>query len=66
MTVEQLEKEVAQLQATDQDRLAAYLGILREERDEAFRAELQRRIDDKDPSHWIPLEQVESWLARQK
>jgi HAMP domain-containing protein len=48
-----------------EDQLAevvAYAVHLRHQRDVQARAELARKIDDQDPSHWVSIDQLrEHW-----
>ena len=56
-------REVAELPVNRQNELAAYLLHLRLQQDAAWRTEMTRRIDDKDTSRWVSLENLESQLA---
>jgi hypothetical protein len=48
-------REVADWPSERQNELAAYLLHLRLEKDSAWRSEMTRRIDDKDPDNWVSL-----------
>ena len=62
MTVEQIKEELASMPEEQQDHVVAYLVHLRHLRDPLVRGEITRRIDDRDSSHWIPLDQLkEHW-----
>ena len=62
MTVEQIKEEVSNLPETQQDLLVAYVVHLRHMRDASARQELSRRMDDRDPAHWISVDQLkEHW-----
>lgn len=63
MTVMDLKKEIASLEADAQDQLAAFLVHLRHERDPAHSRELERRLDDRDPKNWVPLGDLEAELG---
>jgi hypothetical protein len=52
----ELMRAVASLPAEQQQELAAFLVHLRLQKDPEWRAEMARRIDDKDSSHWVSLE----------
>jgi len=58
-----IQKEVETLDPQEQDRLVAFLAILRHSRDPAHRAELTRRLNDQDPSQWISLSEVKERLG---
>ena len=59
----ELMREVAALPPGRQNELAAFLLHLRLQHDPAWRAEMARRIDDKDPTHWVSLEDWKKELA---
>ncbi|HLH53238.1 MAG TPA: hypothetical protein VKY92_06435 [Verrucomicrobiae bacterium] len=42
--------------------MIAFLLALEERDNQAYRQELARRIDDKDPTHWISLEELDRRL----
>ena len=62
MTLEQIKEGLASLPEEQQDHVVAYVVHLRHLRDPQTRQELTRRIDDRDPSHWVSLDQLkERW-----
>ena len=63
MSMAEIMREVAELPVNRQNELAAYLLHLRLQQDAAWRTEMTRRIDDKDTSRWVSLENLESQLA---
>ncbi len=62
MTVVDLKRELASLEPDVQDQLAAFIVHLRHERDPERSRELERRLDDRDPKNWVPLEDLEAEL----
>jgi hypothetical protein len=60
MDLNVVEKEVATWAPEDQDRLAAYLTILRLERSSDHAQELTRRLADRDPANWVSLAKVKA------
>jgi len=60
----ELMREVADMPPERQNELAAFLLQLRLRRDPAWRAELTNRIDDKNPDHWVGLEDWKKELAQ--
>jgi len=52
MELDVVEKEVATWAPEDQDRLAAYLTVLRLKRSSDRAQELTRRLDDRNPANW--------------
>ena len=62
MTMEQIKEELASMPEEQQDHLVAYVVHLRHLRDPQARQEITRRIDDREPSHWISVDQLkEHW-----
>jgi hypothetical protein len=60
MNLEVVEREVASWEPEDQDRLAAYLTVLRLKRSPDHAQELTRRLDDREPEHWVSLDKVKA------
>lgn len=60
MNLEIVEKEVATWPPEDQDRLAAYLTVLRLKRSPDHIQELTRRLDDREPANWVSLDDVKA------
>jgi hypothetical protein len=56
MSMAELMREVANLSVQQQNELAAYLLHLRLQQDPGWRSEMTRRIDDRDPSRWVSLD----------
>jgi len=57
-----LKRELAALSTTEQAEVAAFLFQLRRRQDTDYQATLRRRIDDKDPSHWLTPDEFERRL----
>ena len=64
MTFTTIQKEIETWNTDDQDRLAAYLTVLRLKRDSNHADELKRRLEDKDPQNWLSLDEVKKSLNR--
>ena len=64
MSIEQLKKEIAALRPKQQAELRNYLGHLKRVNDPEYKRLLAERRDDKDPRHWLTLEEVEKRLSR--
>ena len=62
MELEELQREVERLNPEEQRKLIRFLVALDLRRDEGFRDELQRRLDDRDPNGWIRLDEAERRL----
>ena len=63
MSMAELMRVVVGLPAQQQNELAAFLLHLRLQHDAAWRAEMTRRIDDKDSAGWVSLENWKAELA---
>lgn len=63
MSMAELMREVAGLPVERQNELAAFLLHLRLQHDAAWRAEMTRRIDDKNPANWVSLEDWKKELS---
>jgi hypothetical protein len=63
MSVDQIIAEAAGLPKEQRKALISRLLALgREEQDLEFRRMLAQRIDDQDPSHWVPMEDLAGHL----
>jgi len=58
MSLAQLKDQAAQLPAAEQRDLVAFLVARQTEMDEGFQQALARKIDDRDPSHWVELDEL--------
>lgn len=59
MSFSEIEHEVEALSDEEQRKLMARLVSLKFRRDDSWRQEVTRRLDDKSPSGWVVLEDVE-------
>ncbi len=57
-----LKKELVALSATEQAEVAAFLFQLRRKDDADYQAKIERRLNDKDPSHWLTVDEFEKRL----
>lgn len=64
MDLEVVEKEVATWAPEEQDRLAAFLTVLRLKRTPGYVQELTRRLEDCNPANWVSLDEVRSLRER--
>jgi hypothetical protein len=62
MSVQELKTELAALSETERAEVSAFLFHLRHASDQDYQAAVQRRMDDKNPSHWLTLDELESRL----
>ena len=66
MSMAELMREVSALSKKQQKELAAFLLHLRLQDDPAWRTEMARRIDDRNPKNWVRLEDLEKSLGNGK
>jgi hypothetical protein len=57
-----LKKELVALSVNEQAEVAAFLFHLRRKGEADYQAKIERRLGDKDPSHWLTLSEVERRL----
>jgi pyruvate-formate lyase-activating enzyme len=60
MNVEQIKQALALMSEKEQNHVAAYLVHRRNLRDPEHATKLARKIDDRDPAHWISLEELQN------
>ena len=58
MSLAQLKDQAAHLGLIEQRELIAFLISRQTEQDEEFKNALAQKIDDKDPSHWVELDEL--------
>jgi len=56
MSLTQMKDEAAHLPLKEQRELIAFLVALQTEKDQEFKEKLATKIDDRDPTHWMDLE----------
>jgi hypothetical protein len=63
MSVEELKEKLAALDADHRNEIIAYLVSLNDRDDPSRLARIERALNDKDPSRWITLEELEKRLG---
>jgi hypothetical protein len=63
MSIEALKQELAGLDDESRHHIMAYLVSIEDQKDASYREEMARKIDDKDPSHWLTLEEFDKKLS---
>ncbi len=63
MSIEALKQELANLDDESRHHIMAYLNSIEDQKDAAYRKEMARKIDDKNPAHWLTLEEFEKRLS---
>lgn len=64
MSMAEVMRVVADWPRIRQNKLAAFLLHLRLREDPAWRTEMTRRIDDRDPKNWVRLEDLSKSFKR--
>lgn len=59
MSLAQLKDEAAHLRLAEQRELIAFLISRQTEQDQDFKDTLARKVDDKDPMHWVELNELQ-------
>ena len=65
MSVQEIKDILVALPRKEQDEVVAFLFHLRHQDDPDYQCDVARRLDDKDPSHWLSPEEFER-KTRQK
>jgi len=63
MSLTQMKDEAAHLPLKEQRELIAFLVALQTEKDQEFKEKLATKIDDRDPAHWMDLEDARKRYA---
>lgn len=63
MSLEQLKIGAAELPEAQRRELVAYLVALGRSRNAAYREKLESKIEDRDPAHWVPGEDLDRALG---
>ena len=60
MTFTEIQSEVEALSTEDQERLAAFLALRQNERDQEWCEKISKRLNDRTKENWISLDKLES------
>ena len=63
MSLDQLKEKVVELTAPERRQLMAFMVALETEQDQQFRAQLARKIDDRNPANWVELDELQKRLS---
>jgi hypothetical protein len=64
MSVQELKEKLATLPREEQNEVIAYLFHLRRGIDREYASQIARRLEDKDPSHWLSPDEFERELDK--
>lgn len=65
MGITEIIKEVDNLEPVDRKRLMSHLVLRRLKENESYREELASRLEDKDPEHWISLNELKKKAGKE-
>jgi hypothetical protein len=63
MSIEAIKQELANMDDASRRQIIAFLFAMDDRRDPEYRAEITRKIDDKNPANWLTLEQFDKRLS---
>jgi hypothetical protein len=63
MSIEAIKEELAHLDVERRNEIVAYLLSIDDQNNAEYRASLTRKIDDKNPAHWLSLEELDERLS---
>ena len=63
MSIEAIKQELASLDVEHRNKIVAYLLSINDQNDAEYRTSLTRKIDDKNPAHWLTLEELDRRLC---
>ena len=66
VSVQEIKKELAALPRTEQDDVIAYLFHLRHAHDKDYEGQIDRRLNDKNPAHWLSSDEFERELDKKQ
>jgi hypothetical protein len=66
VSIEILKQELAGLGTVERNQMVAFLLSLQDTQNDAYREKLGRDIDDKDPAHWVTLDELDRRLRARK
>jgi hypothetical protein len=66
MSIDAIKKELAGLDDDKRHQIMAFLIAIEDGKNPEYMAAMARKIDDKDPSHWLTLEEFEKKLSLSK
>ena len=66
MSVQEIKEKLAALPRNEQDEVIAYLFHLRHAHDREYATQTDRRLKDKDPSHWLSPDAFERELDKKE
>lgn len=64
MSVQEIKHQLAALPRSEQDEVIAYMFHLRHADDTKYENKIARRLEDRQPSHWLTPDQFESELDK--
>ena len=66
MTFAAIQEEIKSWSPEEQDELATYLTVLRQQRSREHVVELGQRLQDRAPENWMTLDEVKAKLSQKR
>ena len=66
MSVQDIKEQLAALPQKEQDEVVAFLFHIRHAGDADYQSHIMRRMDDRDPSHWLSPDEFERELDKKE
>ena len=63
MSIDAIKQELAGLDDDKRHHIMAFLIAIEDRKNPEYMAAMARKMDDKDPSHWLTLEEFEKRLS---
>jgi hypothetical protein len=63
MSIDAIKQELAGLDVARRNEIVAYLLSINDQNNAPYRSSLTRKIDDKNPTHWLTLEELDRRLS---
>jgi hypothetical protein len=63
MSIDAIKQELASMDEAKRHHIMAFLIAIEDKKNAEYMAEIARKIDDKDPAHWLTLEEFEKKLS---
>ena len=66
MSVEEIKRRLESLSEAQQDEVSAFLFHLRRTHDPDYQQEIDARLADRDPAHWLTLDEFERRVGQEQ
>jgi transcription elongation GreA/GreB family factor len=63
MSIDAIKQELANLNVEHRNEIVAYLLAIDDQKSAEYRTALTRKVDDRNPDHWLTLEELDRRLS---